>query len=510
MIIFKYIGVGLLLFLFLACDDDKSSSSNNLNNTNNVNNTNNTNANNVNNINNASTNNGQFVEELNPDWTVGLKQYSEGSYDGYTLIAPLGSTSTWLIDNRGRIVHQWESQRTPGNVVYLTEDGTLLRTESIGEVENSIFTAGGAGGVVSLYDWDSNLIWEYEVSSDIELSHHDVQLLPNGNVLMIVWDLKTEAEAVAAGRDPSTIAQGTVWSEKIIEVHPTGSQSGEIVWQWSVWDHLVQDFDETKENYNDVASHRELLNLNYTSGPNPNSDWLHINAVHYNQEFDLIILSCHNTSELYVIDHSTTQEEASSHTGGHYGKGGDILYRWGNPEVYGAEGVRQLYVQHDIQWINPGLPGEGNVLVFNNGTRRDGGNYSTVDELILPWDNQGVFSNENNEMWGPETFTWSYAAPVPEDFYSGAISGAQRLPNGNTLICSGTQGNIFEVTIDGTMVWNYINPVTRTIIVTQGDQIPSGPNGDTSNSIFRAYRYPLDYAAFNERTLTPGDYIEGQ
>jgi hypothetical protein len=146
--------------------------------------------------------------------------------------------------------------------------------------------------------------------------------------------------------------------------------------------------------------------------------------------------------------HSTTTAEAASHKSGKYGKGGDLLYRWGNPRAYRAGTVKdqKLFGQHDSHWIDKGLPGEGHVLIFNNGMRRTGGAHSTVDEIVLPVDAKGHYQYTPGKAFGPDKPTWSYAAPKRTDFYAPFISGAQRLPNGNTLICSGTNGTIFEVT----------------------------------------------------------------
>src|SRR5262249_38315392 len=161
--------------------------------------------------------------------------------------------------------------------------------------------------------------------------------------------------------------------------------------------------------------------------------------------------------------HSTTKAEAAGHKGGRGGKGGDLLYRWGNPRAYraGTKADQKLFMQHNAHWIPKGYPGEGHLLLFNNGNGRQGGNYSSVDELVLPVDAQGRYACKPGAAYGPDKPVWSYAAPNKSDFYSSFISGTQRLPNGNTLICSGANGTIFEVTPSKEVVWKYVNPSKR-------------------------------------------------
>jgi hypothetical protein len=277
---------------------------------------------------------------------------------------------------------------------------------------------------------------------------------------MVGWEYKTAEEAIAAGRDPGSLPVGELWPDHVIEVEPTGSSGGTIVWEWHIWDHLIQDFNPTKENYGTVEQHPELLDINYGIYEGKYSaDWNHINAIDYNEKFDQILLSAHNQNEIWIIDHSTTTEEAAGHTGGRSGKGGDLLYRYGNPRTYraGQSSDRRLFGQHDAQWIPPAAPGEGNILVFNNGQGRPEGQYSSVDEFIPPIDDEGTYFLEPGSAYGPDELTWRYTAEDPFDFYAGYLSGVQRLPNGNTLICDGDHGVFFEVTSEKKTVWNYRN-----------------------------------------------------
>ncbi|MCP4165254.1 MAG: DUF1566 domain-containing protein [Chloroflexi bacterium] len=398
---------------------------------------------------------------------------SVDEFEEYTLFAPMAATTTYLIDMDGEVVHTWESSTSSGNSVYLLDNGNLLRTE---RVRSNVFTAGGVGGGVVEYSWDGERVWSFEYASSTYQLHHDVEVLPDGNILMIAWEYKSAAEAIAAGRDPSLLsAENALWPDHVIEVDPS---SNKIVWEWHVWDHLIQDYDASKPNYGVVADHPELVDLNHTTGGEL-ADWNHMNAIDYNAELDQILLSVHGFDEIWIIDHSTTSAEAAGHSGGNSGKGGDVLYRWGNPQTYDAGNAadQQLFAQHDAQWIESDLPGAGNILIFNNGDQRTRP-FSSVVEIEPPVDGTGTYTFDG--VYGPQAPIWSYVAPNPTDFFARNISGAQRLISGNTLICDGPSGTFFEVTAEGETVWEYVNPFTT--------QTPRGE----MNEVFRAERYTLD------------------
>ncbi|MBT8380247.1 MAG: aryl-sulfate sulfotransferase [Ignavibacteria bacterium] len=436
--------------------------------------------------------------------TVGLFINDSSSFNGYTFFAPAAYTNTYLINNEGLLVNSWASTYTPALSAYLLDNGNLLRTATI---SNSTFSGGGSGGLIQEFDWDNNLIWEFEYSTNQVYQHHDVEKLPNGNVLVVAWELKNLEEVLGAGRNPNLLAQNFLWPDHIVEVEPSGINGGSVVWEWHVWDHLIQDYDPGEENYGVVSEHPELVDINYVSA-NPggtNADWNHINSVAYNDELDQIILTIHKFNEIWVIDHSTTTEEAAGHTGGNSGMGGDLLYRWGNPKAYKRGDVtdQKLFAMHDAHWIADSLPGGGNILIFNNGRFRPGGNFSTVDEIAPPVDVNGNYTLNPDSTYGPDSSFWTYVAPNPLSFFAANISGSQRQPNGNTLICDGPAGEFFEVTPNGEIVWQYINPVIASGPMRQGDPIPVG-----QNRVFRTYRYAPDYPGFIGKDLTPGDPIE--
>lgn len=432
--------------------------------------------------------------------TVGWMLNDSMSFNGYTLFAPNSSGSTYLIDNCGYKINEWTSDHMAGMLAYLLPDGSIMRA---GRVFAS-FSAGGSGGIIEHFSWDNDLLWSYKIADDNQHQHHDIAPLPNGNVLIIAWDRKTAAEAIEAGRDPSSIGNNGVWYEKILELKPIGSDSAEIVWEWYLYDHLIQERDSTKSNFGVVKDHPEKIDVNYRifMGPNPGSpDWFHMNAIDYNPELDQIIFSSRTLNEIYIIDHSTTTAEAATGIGGLAGKGGDILYRWGNPQVYqrGTAADQKLFGQHDSQWIDEGEH-QGKVLIFNNGTGRPGGSYSSLERIIPPRIDLN-YALEDSLAFGPEDTDWTFQGNGPTAFYSNRVSGAQALENGNTLICSGNQYRFFEIDPNDNLVWDYINPVNQFGPLTQGTT-------SASRDVFRAFRYSPSYSAFDNKDLTPLEPIE--
>ena len=445
---------------------------------------------------------------------------------GYNLINP-GRKQTYLYDNEGRVVHTWTSEHRSGAAVYILDNGHLFRPSEVVDRKPG-FQGPAVSGRFEEFDWDGNLVWQFEYHSEKRLPHHDAIKLPNGNVLAICWEWIEAAEAIAAGRRPETVEESHLQPDCLVEIKPTGKTTGEIVWEWRSWDHLIQEYDKSKPNYGRVSDHPERFDINYIHGeedqvsklmatkdgrdklrtlgyvgagpaapadaktdspatdikkdgnaadkpssdtkpdgkkdpppaPRKNPDWMHVNAVAYNADLDQIALSSPHFHEIWIIDHSTTTEEAKGHTGGRWGKGGDLLYRWGNPRAYrnGIAADQRLFFQHNIQWIAKGLNGEGHLLVFNNGAGRKPDEHSSVDEFVPPTDEDGNYVRPKKGAFGPAQPVWSYTAPNKVDFYSWFISGAQRLSNGNTLINSGANGIVFEVAPDKEIVWKFSNP----------------------------------------------------
>ena len=286
--------------------------------------------------------------------------------------------------------------------------------------------------------------------------------MPNGNVLLVAWEKKTASQAQNLGR----LSPEEMWPTQIVEVRQNGLTTGEIVWEWHFWDHLIQDVNPLLPNYGVVADHPERVDINTENVTN--GDWIHVNGIDYNPELDQIVFSSNRLDEIFIIDHSTTTEEARGSTGGNSGMGGDFLYRWGNTYNYdrGAVTDQILFNVHGVNWIDSGLPGAGNILLYNNGI--DQGR-SELIEFTPPMLSNGTYQLNGTLSYNPAEgdYEWFYTST---DFFSARLSGVYRLPNGNSMASVGGTGEIREVTADGSIAWSF----------------------QTGSSLMKANRYPLD------------------
>ena len=401
---------------------------------------------------------------------TGLLLNEPESFEGYTLFSPARGEA-YLIDQQGHLAHTWPSGV---RLARLLDNGNVLLSRN------------------KEIDPNGNVVWEYRFPQ-----HHDLLKLPNGNVLILSTAFLSSEEAIDLGANPDSLACAPsfrVRGTRIVEARPTGHESAEVVWEWSVFDHLIQDFDPDKPNYGVVANHPERIDLNFAlaeaecDGRHPSFvDWTHANALDYNPKLDQIMITVLHFSEIWIIDRSASREEAAGSAGGAAGKGGDLLYRWGNPRAHraGTPADQRLFWPHAAHWIPDGAPGAGNALIFNNGNEYPGfeRGYSSVDEIVLPYNGYNYRMDAGSD-YGPNETAWTYAADPPESFNAPRYSNAQRLPNGNTLITDGPAARIFEVTLTGKTVWNFTFP-------------------SLSPGLYRAYRYPPDYPGLRGLDLTP-------
>ena len=399
--------------------------------------------------------------------TIGVLKNSINAHDAYTLYAPADYTSTYLIDNCGRVINQWDSEYIPGLVAYLLSDGRLLRTGR--ETTTNNFTTAGKGGIIQIFDWEGNLEWQSTVSDDQFGAHHDIEYLPNGNILLLRWERKLQNELIQAGKD-TLFTPAEIWLPSVIEIKPQGTADFDIVWEWHLFDHLIQNFDATKDNFGVVAQSPRKVDINYNNITE--RDWGHLNSIDFNVDRNEILLSSRNFDEVWIIDHSTTSQEAASDFGGNSNLGGQLLYRFGNLSAY--QELNQSSIldgQHDAEFkVNP----ESNVLciqLYNN--NNENAKPSEIIEFSPKLNADGEYALENNRFDISGT-TLIFSSTGDRNFESDIMSNVQSLPNGNLLINAGRSSNFVEFDSLGNEVWRYKGPVSIFGPNPQGSNITGG------------------------------------
>jgi hypothetical protein len=406
------------------------------------------------------------------------------TWNGFTVLSPLATQAVLVIDMNGTVVKRWDGYNNsaggparvlPGGQVVAASGARPPHQEAVELIQR---------------DFGGNVVWRFSRNEQIETrekemiwsarQHHDWQResfpagyyspdstpsVEGGNTLILTH----------TDRRQTKIADAPLEDDRLIEV----SWKGEIVWEWLASDH--------SEEFGFAPDAREAIRA--ASGFNAargSFDWLHINSATYvgpNRWFDEgdtrfapdnVIISSREASLLAIV-----------------GRDGSIVWRLG-PDFNASKelkAIRQIIGQHHAHLIPKGLPGAGNLLVFDNG----GASGYGFANPIAP-DGRGAFVRPTSRVLeiNPVTLelVWSYTNPR---FFSTNISSAQRLPNGNTLVTAGAGGRMFEVTKEGAIVWEYMFPLF------------SGANA--SNAVYRAYRIPYAWipqlTVPVERRVTP-------
>ena len=409
-------------------------------------------------------------------------------YEGYMLYSTGGggaSNTSYYKDWNGNTVNSWSHSNGPASMPYLLPNPEGGVENSLlyypGRSSNPSMDTGGVGGIVVIYNWDGDVLYTYNIDSNEHNHHHDIAVLPNGNFIVISWERLYSSEWQALGRTSVNNNLNQMWGTAFFEIEPTLDGRTEsidnfdaVVWEWHITDHIVQDVDASLDNYGVIADHPELFDVNCgTVGSNggpggqTNADWMHVNAIDYNADLDQIVFSSRHQGEIFIIDHSTTTEEAASHSGGDSGMGGDFLYRWGGPGNYerGNNADNILSSQHGVNWIPQGYPGAGNLILFNN---EHSGNNAAALEIETPLQTDGSYELNGNNPYGPDTWTWIYDVNLSSAMQSGAF----RLPNGNTIITEAQHARIKEVTSAGQIVYQYEYPSNNVMIARASKYAP--------------------------------------
>jgi hypothetical protein len=453
------------------------------------------------------------------------------AYSGYTMVKPQRVQGVYLIDMAGQVVNHWPEFGD----AYLQEDGTVF-----GSVGNRTF---------AIQDWEGNTLWEYPERREGYRPHHDFLRVYNAalddyTILYIANAPLSHDEVIELGADPDAAeSYDGAEMDTIVEV----DSSGTVVWEWRMRDHLVQDLDPSKANHvgrdQTIADYPQRLDINWGV---VSPDYLHFNGLDYNPDSGHIAISSNRTHEIYIVDHDGTfvaGDPAESHRLA-AGEGGDFLYRFGNSANYGQgeypyyakkswslqefSGHKQIGGNHDIQWIKDGLPGAGNLLLFNNGLtvprdENDDDAQSEFLELNPYLDTNGVVRNDyvnppkagyTDIMPGREKSTQGPHATrlfsqqivsmyhTTDGFNSHHGSAVQRMPNGNTLVQLARVGRMVEVTPDGEVVWEFVNPITWSGQIVK-TLVTSDPDHQNTYNGWSPLRWTPDYPGLAGKDLSP-------
>lgn len=393
------------------------------------------------------------------------------AWNGYNVLSILDTPLVVVTDMNGNVVKEWEGfNLSPGGPARILPGGYAMGTTGAFQPHQEALA-------LVLLDFEGNEIWRFDRNEQITLqsgetvssarTHHDwqrtdfpagyyspafVPLIDGANTLLLTH----------TNHDDDNVASVTLEDDRLIEVSP----EGEIVWEWLAGDHI--------DEFNFSAEARATIHsgVGY-SDARGSMDWLHINSATYigpnlryeagDERFapDNIIISSRQTSVIAIINRE-----------------GNVVWQLGpdfsrTPE---EQAIGQIIGQHHAHMIPPGLPGAGNIMIFDNG---GASGYGAPNALSS--NGYAIYGRAGSRILEIDPVTlelvWSYRQA---NFFSTNISGAQRLPNGNTLITEGAPGRVFEVTAEGETVWEYMNA-------------PSPYSTRGSNSVYRAYRIPYEW-----------------
>jgi hypothetical protein len=405
------------------------------------------------------------------------------AWSGYTVFV-LPESGAALIDMNGNTVREWEQFAGLG--------GGPVRMRPGGHIVGPIGTLQPHQESIAVaeYDWENNLVWQFDRAEQVKTrdgetiwaarQHHDWQRpdYPAG------YYSPEPAPGVDAGRT-LILAHTNVLNENVSKVMLEDdwlyevSSTGETLWQWHANEHV----DELGFSPEARATILENALFNEARG---GADWLHINSATLlgpNKWYDAgdvrfhpdnVIVSSRQASIIAIV-----------------AREGSIVWRLG-PDYRETEATRaigQIVGQHHPHIIPKGLPGAGNLLVFDNGGM-SGYGFTTP---TAPEGRDGVrrhFSRvvEIDPVKMEKVWEYSMSGQEIYRFFSHYVGAAQRLPNGNTLITEGADGRLFEVTPEGAIVWEYVSPYF-------------GTNAPGTNRVYRAYRLPYEWVPQLEKPV---------
>ena len=439
-----------------------------------------------------------------------------------------------ILDMKGNILHSMSA--SGGNLTFY-EDGTSI---ALNTSKNNVDPS-----EIIQYDWDGNIIWQWTSPAGPQyFLHHDFVKIWNDElgeytILAVAEQQIDTDEAIEAGSDDENSSNKGFSADSVIEIRMVPQDpedpTANIIWEWKFWDHVVQYYKPDgvlpsgRSTYGDIANPANdfgRLDLNVTTnqkGSGLTSDWNHVNGIAYNEDRDEIALSARENCEIFIIDHSLSDEDAD-------GPAGDFVYRWGNPYNYtkneehlaiiNDNGLQQLFGNHHVKWVEPVTPAaEGevphkNLLIFENGSFRPQFCAASAIYEINPFDADGNYVREvdatysrpdKNTDYGTlsDQVVWKFSArefgKFHLGFYSSHGSNVDRLPNGNTLISASEAGHLIEVTPDLKIAWEYLSGFAGGDVISRTEPGLRGGAGGT--------RLPYDHPGLAGKTFVRPDVV---
>lgn len=394
------------------------------------------------------------------------------AWNGYTVLSILDTPKVVVIDMNGKVVKEWDGfNLSPGGPARVIPGGNVIGT-------TGAFPPHQEALALVQQDFEGRETWRFDANEQVTLDdgtsvdsariHHDWQRsdFPAGYYSPNFTPLTEGANTLLlthTNHVNDAVTDVTLEDDRLLEVDPDGN----VTWEWVVSDHI----DEF--GYSPAARDTIASGVGYVESRG-SMDWFHMNSATWvgpnhwydagDERFapDNVIISSRQSSVIAIVSHAT----------------GEIVWQLG-PDFSQDEkqwAIGQIIGQHHAHMIPPGLPGAGNIMIFDNG---GSSGYGAPGALTAS--GSGIYARSTSRVLEIDPTTlevvWSYRHA---NFFSTNISGAQRLVNGNTLITEGAPGRLFEVTPDGDIVWEYMNA-------------PSPYSRRGSNAVYRGYRIPYEW-----------------
>lgn len=344
------------------------------------------------------------------------------------LIVPDYGRETVLLDSDGKEMLVWKSQQTNAGGARLLKDRALLHV--VNRPLQRPFQQAIFGGGLEILDADSKVVWSFWNATSHHATCGDALQLPNGNILTSIVEWKSREEVIRAGRDPALVDLQGMLVPGLMEVRPSGPTGGIPVWKWSLWDHVYQRSNAALPGFSEEAKDG-CIDIN--QGRLKRRNWIKPFELDYNAEEKLVVLTMQNR-EAWIIDHTTTTEEAATGKGGKKGKGGRLLAK-----LAYASSKEHASIPTQSAWWQTG----GDLAVLRTN--------STFVKVSM--------KDPGKIQVGEHQTARRKQIPFPApDGKKINVQNARFFSDGSLALTSGFRGQIVRLSENGQILWRYQNP----------------------------------------------------